>query len=127
MSKQPFTHLKIFGLTRETLERQIIEYYDETQDSSVTVQILLALQVRYQLGAEEFALVLQDLVRYLFLRTKATRTMKRFFYYFKDYFEATEWKKLSLKLFPVREFIEKAKTIIGAQLAKFRPAEETVP
>ncbi|MGM0214862.1 hypothetical protein [Enterococcus sp. AZ109] len=127
MSEQPFTHYQIFNLTLETLEQRIGEYYEQTQDGTTTIQLLLALRVRYQLGAEEFALVLQDLVRYLFLRTKATKVMKRFFYYFADYFEAPEWQKLCLKVFPVRNFIEKAKSIAGSLIAKFRPTETAVP
>ncbi|MGM0215263.1 hypothetical protein [Enterococcus sp. AZ109] len=127
MSELPFTHQQIFTLSLETIEQRISEYYDETQNGTTTIQLLLALRVRYQLGAEEFALVLQDLVKYLFTCTKATRTMKRFFYYFVDYFDAAEWKKLSIKLFPVRIFIEKAKTIVQAQIAKFLPNETAVP
>ncbi|MGM0212662.1 hypothetical protein [Enterococcus sp. AZ109] len=127
MSRQPFTDYQIFNLTRETLEQRIGEYYDETQDGATTIKLLLALRVRYQLGAEEFALVLQDLVKYLFTKTKATRTMKRFFYYFAEYFDTAEWKKLCLRVFPIRNFIEKAKSIAGSLIAQFRPSETAVP
>ena len=127
MSEQPFTHHQLFNLKLETLETRIMNYYQETQDGTMTVKLLLALRVRYQLGAQEFALVLKDLVRHLFLRTRATKTMKRFFYYFKDYFENSEWHKLGLKLFPVKNFIEKAKTLLHSQLAKLRPAENALP
>lgn len=127
MTEQPFTPYQLFNLKLETLETRILDHYQENQDSTMTVKLILALRVRYQLGAKEFALVLKDLVRHLFLRTKATRTMKHFFYYFKDYFEAGELSKLKLKLFPVRNFIEKAKTLFGSQIAKFRPTEEAIP
>ncbi len=101
----------------------MIDFYEETQDNTATIQLLLALRVRYQLGAEEFALVLEDLVKYLFTRTKVTKTMKKFIYFFQDYFETSEWKRIKLRVFPIRNFIEKAKSIILSPLAKFLPTE----
>ena len=127
MTEHPFTAYQLFNLKLETLETRILDHYQETQDSTTTVKLILALRVRYQLGAKEFALVLKDLVRHLFLQTKVTRTMKHFFYHFKDYFEAGELNRLKLKLFPVKQFFEKAKTLIGSQIAKFRPTEEAIP
>ncbi len=127
MEKHPFTPNQIFNWKLETIEQRMMDYYEETQNSSTTIQLVLTLRVRYQLGAEEFALALKDLVRYLFKRTKASRTMKRFFYYFVDYFDTKEWKMLRLKLFPVRNFIEKAKSVVKAQIAKFLPTETAVP
>ncbi|MBO1308295.1 hypothetical protein JZO70_19115 [Enterococcus sp. 669A] len=127
MEKQPFSPQMLFNLKLETLEQRITEYYEESQDGATTIQLLLALRVRYQLGAEEFDLVLKDLVHHLFTRTKVSRSMKRFFYYFVDYFEVLEWEKLTLKLFPVRNFIEKAKSIVKSQITKFLPTETAVP
>ncbi|MGG5329005.1 hypothetical protein [Enterococcus sp. AZ163] len=123
MSEQPFTHQQLFTLKLETIEQRLLEYYQETQNSTMTIKLLLALRVRYQLGAKEFALVLQDLVRYLFMNTKATKTMKRFFWYFADYFETSELRLLGLKLKPVRNFIEGAKSFIKLQIAKIFPIE----
>ena len=126
MSEQPFTHSQLFNLKLETLEERIMTYYQESQNSNTTIQLLLALRVRYQLGAKEFALVLKDLVHYLFTHTKATKTMKRFFWYFADYFDTKEWRKLNLRVFPVRKLIEKTKSLIQSQIAKFLPAETPV-
>ena len=83
--------------------------------------------MRYQLGAKEFANILKDLVREIFMHTKATRTMKRFFYYFKDYFMAPEWQALKMKTFPVRNFGETALSIVRSLLSKVRPAETNEP
>lgn len=127
MTEHPFTAYQLFNLKLETLEQRILDHYQETQDSTTTVKLILALRVRYQLGSKEFALVLKDLVRHLFLQTKATRTMKHFFYHFKDYFEASELSRLKLRLFPVKQVVEKVKTLLGSQIAKFRPTEEAIP
>ena len=118
MSEQPFTHQQLFNLKLETLEQRLMEYYQETQNGSMTIKLLLALRIRYQLGAKEFALVLQDLVHYLFKNTKATKTMKRFFWYFADYFEASELRMLSLKINPVRNFVEAAKSLVKSTVAR---------
>ncbi|OJG84269.1 hypothetical protein RV13_GL002295 [Enterococcus raffinosus] len=47
--------------------------------------------------------------------------MKRFFYYFM----APEWKALKLKLFPIRNFGEKAISLVHSLISKVRPSETT--
>ncbi|MBO1305595.1 hypothetical protein JZO70_05460 [Enterococcus sp. 669A] len=123
MPELPFSPNQMFNLKLETLEERIMEYYQETQNGTMTIKLLLTLRVRYQLGAEEFALVLKELVRYLFTRTRATRTMKRFFYYFQDYFDAPEWERLRLRVFPLRNFVEKTKSFVQSLLTKFLLSE----
>ena len=126
MSEQPFTHQQLFNLKLETIEQRLMEYYQETQNGTMTIKLLLAVRIRYQLGAKEFALVLQDLVHYLFKNTKATKTMKRFFWYFADYFETTELRILSLKLNPVRNFIEAAKSLVQTAISKIFHTETEI-
>jgi len=118
-------HRQLFSLKPETLEERITWFYQLTQNSTVTIKYILTLRVRYQLGAQEFAYILKDLVRFLFLNTKATRTMKRFFHYFKDYFLDLEWKTLSLRLFSVRSFGEKAASLVRSLISLVRPEEAT--
>ncbi|MFU0787426.1 MAG: DUF4806 domain-containing protein [Enterococcus gilvus] len=90
MNAPLLTHRQLFSMTPKNLEKRISEHYYKTQNSSLTIQYALALRVRCTLGAQEFKNILRDLIRELFLTTKATRTMKRFFYYFQDYFMAPE-------------------------------------
>lgn len=123
MNEQLLSHQKLFSLKPETLEKRIIEQYQETQNSSLTIKYILALQVRFKLGAQEFAHILKDLVRYLFMNTKATRTMKRFFYYFEDYFMESEWKQLNLRVFPLRNFGQKTVSIVRSLISIARPEE----
>lgn len=125
MNEQLLTHQQLFSLKPETLEKRIMEHYQETQNSSLTIKYILALRVRFKLGAQEFAHILEDLVRYLFMNTKATRTMKRFFYYFEDYFQAPEWKRLKLRVFPLRNFGEKVVSVVRSLLSTVRPEETT--
>lgn len=123
MNEQLLSHQKLFSLKPETLEKRIMEQYQETQNSSLTIKYILALRVRLKLGAQEFAHILKDLVRYLFMNTKATRTMKRFFYYFEDYFMESEWKQLNLRVFPLRNFGQKTVSIVRSLISIVRPEE----
>jgi len=127
MNEQTLTCRQLFNLKSTTLEKRITTYYYQTQNSSLTIKYILALRVRFQLGAEEFAFILKDLVRDIFMHTKATRTMKRFFYYFKDYFMAPEWRSLTSKVFPVRNFGIKAMSLVRSLIAKVRPEETNEP
>lgn len=125
MNEQLLTCQQAFSLKPETLEKRIMEFYQETQNSSLTIKYILALRVRFKLGAQEFAHILEDLVRYLFMNTKATRTMKRFFYFFQDYFMESEWKRLTLQVFPLRNFGEKVFSVVRSLISIVRPEETT--
>lgn len=125
MNEPLLTYHQTFSLKPETLEKRIMDYYQETQNSSLTIKYILALRVRFKLGAQEFAHILEDLVRYLFMNTKATRTMKRFFYYFKDYFKEAEWKRLTLRIFPLRNFGKKILSVVRSLIPSSRPEETT--
>ena len=127
MNEQTLSHRQLFNLKSKTLEKRITENYYKTQNSSLTIKYILTLRVRYQLGAEEFAYILKDLVREIFMHTKATRTMKRFFYYFKDYFMAPEWRALNSKVFPVRNFGQKAMSFFRSLIPFARPDETNEP
>ncbi|BBM16626.1 MULTISPECIES: hypothetical protein [Enterococcus] len=127
MNEQLLSCRQLFNLKPKTLETRITNFYNQTQNSSLTIQYILTLRVRYQLGAQEFAHILKDLVRYLFMNTKATRTMKRFFYYFQDYFMAPEWRSLRLRLFTVRSFGEKVMSIARSLVSAVRPDETNEP
>lgn len=127
MNEQILSHRQLFHLKSKTLEHRITNYYHKTQNSSLTIKYILALRVRHQLGDEEFAFILKDLVREIFMNTKATRTIKRFFYYFKDYFMAPEWRTLSAKVFPLRRFGETAKSVLRSLISIVRPEETNEP
>lgn len=125
MNEPILTHRQLFSMTPKHLEERITEQYSRTQNSSLTIQYALALRVRCTLGAQEFRYILRDLIRELFLTTKATRTMKRFFYYFQDYFMAPEWHSLQRRVFPLRHFGETVAAGLRAFVSAVRPEEHT--
>ena len=105
MSEILFTPNQLFTLKRTTLEKRTMKYYKETHDEAQTVKIMIALQVRDELTESDFLFFMQDLVRHLFMKTKITRALRRYYVYFKDYFEKKEWKFLTLRLFPIKTYI----------------------
>ncbi|MGG5372363.1 hypothetical protein [Enterococcus sp. AZ196] len=108
MNEQAFTHQQLFSLKKSTLEKRIVSYYRISGDSDATVQYLVALKVRKNLGDSEFHLVLKDLVHHLFTQRKVTKIMKKYFFHFKEYFVSKQWKYLTIRVFPVRQYAEKA-------------------
>ncbi|HCM87543.1 MULTISPECIES: hypothetical protein [Enterococcus] len=105
MSEPLFTPRQLFTLKRKTIEKRTSTYYEETRDEAQTVKILIALQVRDELGEDDFSFFMYDLVRRLFMKTKSTRALRRYYVYFKEYFEAKEWRLLTLRLFPIKTYI----------------------
>ena len=105
MQEMNLTLQKVFALKRKTIEKRLSAYYEKTHDEKATVQILIALQVRDELGEADFSFFLKDLVRKLFLKTKSTRTLRRYYLFFREYFTAKEWRLLSLRLFPIKTYI----------------------
>ena len=108
MNEQTFSAKKLFSLKKKTLEKRIYDFYNLSEDTDSTVQYLVALQVRERLGDSEFHLILKELVQHLFSQRKVTKIIKKFFFYFKHYFTSKEWKYLNLRVFPVRQYAEKA-------------------
>ncbi|SET86996.1 hypothetical protein SAMN04487821_12636 [Enterococcus malodoratus] len=103
---------QLFSLTRKTLEKRIRKNYYQTGNEQDTIEFLIALQVREELGEEDFSFVLEDLIRQIFLQSKPTRTLRRYYVFFKEYFVQKEWRILSIRLFPIKTFIaEKAKQL----------------
>ncbi|MBO0452825.1 hypothetical protein [Candidatus Enterococcus murrayae] len=96
---------QLFTLTRKTLERRVTHYYKKTNDGNGAIQILVALQVRDELEAADFSMLLKRLVRHIFLQTRSTAAMRRFYSYFAAYFEKKEWRLLTIKLFPAKTYI----------------------
>ncbi|MFQ7233933.1 MAG: hypothetical protein ACLRPU_03620 [Enterococcus hulanensis] len=103
---------QIFSLKRKTLEKRIRNFYNETNDSDSAIRLLVALQVREELGLADFSFMLADLVHYIFMKTKSNATLRRFYIFFEEYFDKKEWRVLLIKLFPAKTYIaEKLKTL----------------
>ncbi|MGM0166505.1 hypothetical protein IGI39_001465 [Enterococcus sp. AZ135] len=114
MSKPLFTGQQLFTLKRKTIEKRMNTYYKDTRDGKSTIQFLVALQVRDELGQEDFSFFMKGLVRKILFENKTSRTLRRYYIYFKNYFSSKEWKLISLRLFAAKTFIkEKIEKLIS--------------
>ena len=105
MQEYGITRQKLFTLSRKTVEKRIRKYYHETKDGTATIEMLIALQVRAELCESEFKSVLRGLANHIFLKTRSTAAMRRYYIYFTDYFGKKEWQLLSAKLFPAQTYV----------------------
>ena len=113
MEKPLFTPTQIFSLKRKTIEKRMDQYFNDTHDAKQTIQILVALQVRDELVEEDFSFCMMELVRRILMKSKTSRTLRRYYIYFKNYFSSKEWKVVSLRLFAAKSFIkEKIEKVI---------------
>jgi hypothetical protein len=108
------TRQELFTLSRQTIEKRIRKFYHETKDGTATIELLIALQVRAELCESEFKSVLRGLANYIFLKTRSTAAMRRYYIYFTDYFGKKEWQLLSEKLFPAQTYVaEKTEQLLN--------------
>lgn len=114
MEKPLFTPTQIFSLKRKTIEKRMDRYFNDTHDAKQTIQILVALQVRDELAEEDFSFCMMELVRRILMKSKTSRTLRRYYIYFKNYFSSKEWKVVSLRLFAAKSFVkEKIEKVIS--------------
>ena len=114
MEKPLFTPTQIFSLKRKTIEKRMDRYFNDTHDAKQTIQILVALQVRDELAEEDFSFCMMELVRRILMKSKTSRTLRRYYIYFKNYFSSKEWKVVSLCLFAAKSFVkEKIEKVIS--------------
>lgn len=123
MTKQKLTNQQLFTLSCPTLEKRIRRFYFDTKDGKAAIEMLITVQVREELCETDFSNMLGELVRHIFLKTRSTAAMRRYYLYFTDYFTKKDWQLLNLKLFPAQTFIaEKLEQlytqVIGKPLAR---------
>lgn len=105
MNEQLFNVRQIFNLKPKTLEKRLTNFYQETRDEKSTLKYLIAIQVRDELGVADLSFFMKSLVRDIFLKTKTTSALRRYYIYFKEYFDAKEWKQLTIRLFSLRDVV----------------------
>ena len=109
---------KLFSLTRQTLEKRIRKFYFETKDGKAAIEMLITLQVRNDLCEADFSNMLRSLVQHIFLKTRSTAAMRRYYFYFTTYFQEKDWQLLLIKLFPAQTFIAEKLEHLYTQVIK---------
>lgn len=92
MKEHGLSRQQLFKLSRRTLEKRIRTFYYETTDGKATIEMLIALQVREELCDADFSNVLRALVQHIFLKTRSTAAMRRYYLYFGEYFGKKDWQ-----------------------------------
>lgn len=118
MKEHGLSRQQLFKLSRRTLEKRIRTFYYETTDGKATIEMLIALQVREELCDADFSNVLRALVQNIFLKTRSTAAMRRYYLYFGEYFGKKDWQLLSIKLFPTQTFIAEKLEQLYTQVIK---------
>ncbi|MDU5333182.1 hypothetical protein [Enterococcus sp.] len=114
MENTLFTPTQIFSLKRKTIEKRMDQYFNDTHDAKSTIKILVALQVRDELTEEDFSFCMMELARRILMKSKTSRTLRRYYIYFKNYFSSKEWKLVGLRLFAAKSFVkEKIEKVIS--------------
>lgn len=118
MKEHGLSKEQLFRLSRRTLEKRIRNFYYKTKDAQATIEMLITLQVRNELCEADFSNVLRALVQHIFLETRSTAAMRRYYRYFSEYFGAKDWQLLSVKLFPAQTFIVEKLEHVYSQVIK---------
>jgi hypothetical protein len=91
---------QLFLMKRESLEKKIVTYYEQSGDADSVIEYLVAVMVRNALNLTgTFSFLCKDLLRDLFLTVEPTDTLRLFLPFFKEYFESKEWEGLIKQYF----------------------------
>ena len=126
MQEHPFTAKQLFSLKPQTLEKRITLYYQVSKNKNCVIKLVRVLQIRDQLGTEALKTPCRELIRTLYIDAP-TSSMKRYFYYFREYFSLAEWALLLLHIFSKQPVFRNWKTVIIQKIYREIRYYGTVP
>ena len=88
MSVKEITSRQIFGMKRESVEKRIEEYFEETKDAATVLQFVFALLLRNALTVTDFSGMLTTIVQQILLYSQPDDTLRALAPFFKSYFLA---------------------------------------
>ncbi|MBO0454537.1 hypothetical protein [Candidatus Enterococcus murrayae] len=104
---QPLQERQLLQMNRESLEKRILQYYNETKNEDVVIEYGMALLARNAMVMDDYSFICKDLIRTIFLEGKPNNTKRDFCLYFYDFFDYSEWEIVRTRLFKTRsEFSE---------------------
>lgn len=99
MSVKKLSSRQIFGVKRESVEKRIEAYFEETNDGKTVVQYAFALLLRNALSVNDFSGMLATIIQQIFLSSQPDDTLRSLAPFFKSYFSGGEWEKVVTRLF----------------------------
>lgn len=125
MLVQPLNQRQIFGMKRESLQKKVELFYQETQDAAAIIEYAIAVMIRNSLVIGDFSLLFTELIREIYLHTEPTDMLRRFCPLFEHYFDQGEWKQVKHRLFENPKMYHKLNKIL--RLYKSYLQETTTP
>ena len=103
---------QLLQMNRDSLEKRILQYYNETKNEDVVIEYGMALLMRNAMVMDDYSFVCKDLIRKIFLEGKPNNKKRDFCLYFYDFFDYSEWEIVRARLFKTRsEFSEWTRVI----------------
>lgn len=99
MSVKKLSSRQIFGVKKESVEKRIEAYFEETNDGKTVVQYAFALLLRNALSVTDFSGMLATIIQQIFLSSQSDDTLCSLAPFFKNYFSGGEWEKVVTRLF----------------------------
>ena len=93
MTVKPISTRQIFFMCKESLEKRMTLFFEESQNADYLIECAVAILVRHALTIDSFAEICKSLIRTIYLTAKPSDTLRRFSPYFEHYFENHEWHK----------------------------------
>lgn len=113
MLVQPLNQRQIFGMKRESLQKKVELFYQETQDAAAITEYAIAVMIRNSLVVGDFSLLFTELIREIYLHTEPTDMLRRFCPLFEHYFDQSEWTQVKHRLFGNSKMYHKLNEILG--------------
>ncbi|MGM0216603.1 DUF2922 domain-containing protein [Enterococcus sp. AZ109] len=120
-AKYVLSSRQINTMKRTSLEKRVHDFHSESGNDVYTIQAVLAVMIRNALSTEDFSFLAEDLIRKIFLTSKAVHEIRLSCVYFRDYFTDDEWKKVKNRLFASEAEFEQLTKRTELYIEKLRP------
>ncbi|MGG5371985.1 hypothetical protein [Enterococcus sp. AZ196] len=100
METKQLTRRQIFTMkNRKNLEKKVYKFWEETKNTDLVVEYIVAIILRNALIVSDFSLPCPEIVRELLFQAQPNDTLRKFCPFFKDYVEEHEWLSIINRLF----------------------------
>ena len=90
---------QIFGVKKESAEKRVEQFFEETKDATSAIQYAFALLLRNALSVNDYSGMLASVIQQIFLYAQPDDNLRSFAPFFKSYFSGGEWEKVITRLF----------------------------
>jgi len=99
MTTKPLNQRQLFQMKSDNLTKRVRSFYEETRDSSVVFEYMLAIVVRDSLVVGSFHELFKELIAELLMEVEPTAMVRRWCSLFEVFCQPEEWKQIVARLF----------------------------